>query len=171
MEHKLKYRGLLNKFKEVTYLRSGRRYKGTYRRGYEIYLSKYKYQYYRKSKRRTSDLMMTIGKIIVLIGILIVFKNTMIFSGVGLSRGMTLGTSCGLAFILFMIGIIVNLCSENSLLGWGLIAIGIIWFFIGIIINLRMVFMPINLLKAIIIFGFIGVGISIIIKGELGKRR
>ncbi|NKF06078.1 hypothetical protein J1C67_16945 [Clostridium gasigenes] len=151
-------------------MRIERRYKRRFRRGFRRNLMP-SYRHYRKPPIRINNLTSLIGSIIVLIGILIVFKNTMIYSGLGFSRGITLGTPCGVAFILLMIGIIIILCNKNSFAGWALVSIGIIWFFIGILMNFRMVFMPINLLKAIMLFGFIAVGIAIIIRGVFCKRR
>ena len=150
-------------------MRSGRRYGRRYRRGYESYLSRY--QYCRKSKKTTSDLMIIIGKFIVLAGFLLIFKNTMIYSGAGISRGITVGTSCSLAFVLLIIGFIITLCNKNSFIGWALISIGILLFFIGIIMNLKMMFMPINLLKGVMLFGIVAFGIAVIIKGIFGNFR
>lgn len=150
-------------------MRSGRRYRRRYRRGYESYLSRY--QYCIKSKKVTSDLMIIIGKFIVLVGFLLIFKNTMIYSGAGISRGMMVGTPCGIAFVSIIIGIIITLYNKNSFIGWALISIGVLLFFIGIIMNLKMMFMPINLLKGVMLFGIVAFGIAVIIKGIFGSFR
>lgn len=154
-------------------LRVGRRYKGRYGRRYRIDLSKFRYCIKNTKRIPTgiNDLSIIIGKIIVVIGLLLIFKNTMIYSGAGISRGMTVGTSCGVAFILLMIGIIITLFNKNSFIGWALISIGVLLFFIGIIINLKMMFMPTNLLKAVMLFGIVALGIALIIKGALGNFR
>lgn len=130
-----------------------------------------KSRYHRKLPIKNNELMSLIGLIIVLIGIIAVFKNTIIYSGVGSSKGLKIGVPCSLAFISMIIGIVVMLCSKNKVLGWILVGIGILGFFIGILINIRMIFMPINLLSAIALFGFTTVGIVVAIKGAVGKRR
>lgn len=145
------------------------KYEGVYQRINRVNL--YKHRYYRKTPIRSDGLISLIGIIIVIIGILIIFKNTMIYSGGGVSRGFVSGTPCGLAFILLMVGLIITLCKKNSFVGWALVSIGLIWFFIGIIMNFKMVFMPMNLLKVIMLFGIIAVGVSIIIRGLCGNRR
>lgn len=147
----------------------GRRYR-TYER-YDRYRNIHKtsiiprHRYYRKLPMKTNNLISLIGLIIVLIGIIVVFKNTMIYSGVGYSKGIKIGIPCGLSFILIMIGIAFKMFNKRSFLGWILIGVGILGFFIGILMNIRMVFMPINLLKAIMLFGTVTVGLVILIKG------
>lgn len=150
-------------------------YKNKYRKDYKrkysgsyIRYNRFKFQkhrYYKKSLSENNNFTTLIGLIIVIIGILMVFKNTMVYSGGGVSRGLISGTSCGVAFILLIIGAAIITYNKNNILGWLAAIVGLLWFFIGIIINFKMVFMPMNLLKTIILFGFIGVGAAITIKG------
>ena len=133
----------------------------------------------KKIQCRANNLMSIIGSIIIFIGIVLVFKNITLYSGAGamvgvgttLGRGITIGTPCGLEFIILIIGIVFILYNFNSFIGWSLITIGIIWLLIAIIINFKMVFMPMNLLKAIMLFSFVALGISLKIRGLFGSRR
>lgn len=150
--------------------RHRRLYRGRYRRGYGISYRTNLLTRYRKPPVRTNNTLSLIGAIIVLIGIIIVFKNTMIYSGAGFSRGISLGIPCTVAFVLLILGI-VGIINKKIFIGFILVSIGVIGFFISIIMNFRMVFMPINLLKAIMLFGFITLGVSIIIRGIFSCRR
>ncbi|MGL5084494.1 MAG: hypothetical protein ACRC68_02030 [Clostridium sp.] len=124
-----------------------------------------------------------VGYIIVITGVLLVMKNTMIYSGsgggivtgggiiAGGGRSITIGTPCGLEFVILIVGIVFVLYKANSFIGWSLISIGTLWFLISVIMNFRMVFMPMNMLKTLIIFAFIAFGISMILKGRFNSRR
>lgn len=139
---------------------------------------------YKNKRYNPNSIMTTIGIIIVLIGVLLVFKNTTLYSGVsggimagtgggvtGVSRGITIGTPCGLEFIILIVGLVFVLYKVNSFIGWTLVSIGSLWFLLAIIMNFKMVFMPMNMLKAVGLFTFIAFGISVIFRGLLKNRR
>lgn len=111
------------------------------------------------------------GIVVFLVGIYMIFQNTIISTGFNLTRVFGFNPSFGLVLLPLLIGIIVLFFNEHSVLGWFLIIVGIFIILMGILMGLRIRFMPVSLFEGILMFGMTAAGIGISLKGLFGKNR
>ncbi|OPJ54727.1 hypothetical protein [Clostridium chromiireducens] len=111
------------------------------------------------------------GIVVFLVGIYMIFQNTIISTGFNLTRVFGFTPNFGLVLLPLLIGIIVLFFNEHSVIGWFLIIVGIFIILMGILMGLRMSFMPVSLFEGILMFGMTAAGIGITLKGLFGKNR
>ena len=122
---------------------------------------------YGKKNNILSRVLIILGIIVMVIGIINIFKYTIVYSPLkffGSSKG---GVSFAASTILLFIGMIIIVFKRKHILGAILIFVGIISIVLSIFLSLKMSLLPISLLKAILIFGAIFVGAAFIVKGML----
>lgn len=128
------------------------------------------YNDYYKEPPRGNILTFFGGIIVFLIGVYMIFQNTVISTGFTLTRMLGFTPNFGLILLPLLIGIIVLFFNENSILGWFLIIVGILIILMGILMGLTIRFMPVSLFEGIIMFGMTAAGIGIALKGLFGKN-
>ena len=132
------------------------------------YRRRYGYNFqnnYNKKNNKLSRLLIVVGIILILIGTISIFQNTIVYSPLkffGSSKG---GVSFVTSTILLFIGMVTIVFKRKHILGGILILLGIITIELSIFFSLKMSLLPISLLKAILIFGSIFVGVALIVKG------
>lgn len=109
------------------------------------------------------------GVIVFLIGVYMIFQNTVISTGFTLTRMLGFTPNFGLVLLPLLIGIVALFFNYRSILGWLLIVVGILIILIGILMGLKITFMPVSLFEGIIMFGMTAAGIGITLKGLFGK--
>lgn len=111
-----------------------------------------------------------IGGLLVLIGTILIMKNTIVFSSIGYGKMYLGGKSFSGCLIPLLMGIVILAFNKKSKLGVILIGISFVIMFISIISSLKIGFLPISLFKTLIMFILIFIGITIILK-KLCKRK
>ena len=134
------------------------------------YKRRYGYDFqnnYNKKNNKLSILLIVIGAILIAIGTIGIFQNTIVYSPLkffGSSKG---GVSFVTSTILLFIGMVAIVLKRKHILGGILMLLGITSIVLSIFFSLKMSLLPISLLKAILIFGSIFVGVALIVKGIL----
>lgn len=111
-----------------------------------------------------------VGIIVFLIGVYMIFQNTIISTGFSLTRMLGFTPNFGIVLLPLLIGIIVLFFNPHNILGWFLIIVGILIILIGILMGLRITFMPVSLFEGIFMFGMTAAGIGVTLKGLFGKN-
>ena len=112
-----------------------------------------------------------VGIIVFLIGVYMIFQNTIISTGFSLTRMFGFTPNFGIVLLPLLIGIIVLFFNPHNILGWFLIILGILIILMGILMGLRITFMPVSLFEGIFMFGMTAAGIGITLKGLFGINR
>ena len=112
-----------------------------------------------------------VGIIVFLIGVYLIFQNTVISTGFSLTGMLGFTPNFGIVLLPLLIGIIVLFFNHHSILGWFLIILGILIILMGILMGLRIRFMAVTLFEGIIMFGMTAAGIGVTLKGLFGKNR
>lgn len=95
-------------------------------------------------------------------------QNTIISTGFSLSRILGFTPSFGFVLLPLLIGIIMLfLILSQSLRGF--IAFGIIIILLGLLMGLRITFMPVTLYETILMFGLTAAGLGLVLRGLLGR--
>jgi hypothetical protein len=97
----------------------------------------------------------------MLIGLYMIFTNTMIATSFWDFHGYNL---LGPLMLLFMVGLVFLFINGSSWIGWFLCTGAILAIIIGIIMNLRFYFRSITLLSGLIMFGLPAVGLGMILR-------
>ena len=130
------------------------------------YKRRYGYDF-QNNYNKLSILLIVIGAILIAIGTIGIFQNTIVYSPLkffGSSKG---GVSFVTSTILLCIGMVALVLKRKHILGGILMLLGITSIVLSIFFSLKMSLLPISLLKAILIFGSIFVGVALIVKGIL----
>ena len=130
------------------------------------YKRRYGYDF-QNNYNKLSILLIVIGAILIAIGTIGIFQNTIVYSPLkffGSSKG---GVSFVTSTILLFIGMLAIVLKRKHILGGILMLLGITSIVLSIFFSLKMSLLPISLLKAILIFGSIFVGVALIVKGIL----
>ena len=130
------------------------------------YKRRYGYDF-QNNYNKLSILLIVIGAILIAIGTIGIFQNTIVYSPLkffGSSKG---GVSFVTSTILLFIGMVAIVLKRKHILGGILMLLGITSIVLSIFFSLNMSLFLISLLKAILIFGSIFVGVALIVKGIL----
>ena len=130
------------------------------------YKRRYGYDF-QNNYNKLSILLIVIGAILIAIGTIGIFQNTIVYSPLkffGSSKG---GVSFVTSTILLFIGMVAIVLKRKHILGGILMLLGITSIVLSIFFSLKMSLLPISLLKAILILGSIFVGVALIVKGIL----
>ena len=130
------------------------------------YKRRYWYDF-QNNYNKLSILLIVIGAILIAIGTIGIFQNTIVYSPLkffGSSKG---GVSFVTSTVLLFIGMVAIVLKRKHILGGILMLLGITSIVLSIFFSLKMSLLPISLLKAILIFGSIFVGVALIVKGIL----
>ena len=135
------------------------------------YKRRYRYSFQNNNNRnnnnKLSRLLIISGIILIAVGVIEIFQNTIVYSPIkffGTSKG---GVSFVASTILLFIGIVTIVFERKHILGVILILLGIIIIVLSIFFSLKISLLPISLFKAILIFGFIFLGVALVAKGIL----
>ena len=130
------------------------------------YKRRYGYDF-QNNYNKLSILLIVIGAILIAIGTIGIFQNTIVYSPLkffGSSKG---GVSFVTSTILLFIGMVAIVLKRKHILGGILMLLGITSIVLSIFFSLKMSLLPISLFKAILVFGSIFVGVAFIVKGIL----
>lgn len=72
--------------------------------------------------------------------------------------------SFGLSLVPFILGMVLLFSNGESLIGYGLLAVGILVILAGILLNLRIYFQPTSLFNTLMMLGMLSAGVGLIIK-------
>lgn len=122
---------------------------------------------YSKKNNILSRVLIIFGIVVMAIGIINIFKYTIVYSPLRFGGSSKGGVSFATSTILLFIGMIIIVFKRKHILGTILIFVEIISIVLSIFFSLKMSLLPISLFKAILIFGSIFVGAALIFKGML----
>ena len=125
---------------------------------------------YSAEPQKGNILTFFVGIIVFLIGVYMIFQNTVISTGFSLTGMLGFTPNFGIVLLPLLIGIIVLFFNHHSILGWFLIILGILIILMGILMGLRIRFMPVSLFEGIFMFGMTAAGIGVTLKGLFGKN-
>ena len=125
---------------------------------------------YSAEPQKGNILTFFVGIIVFLIGVYLIFQNTVISTGFSLTGMLGFTPNFGIVLLPLLIGIIVLFFNHHSILGWFLIILGILIILMGILMGLRIRFMPVSLFEGIFMFGMTAAGIGVTLKGLFGKN-
>ncbi|WP_195617372.1 hypothetical protein [Clostridium paraputrificum] len=128
-----------------------------------------KYDYY-DGKEGGSILTFFGGIILFCIGAFMIFQNTTISTGFGLSRLIGFDVPTGLIIFPLLVGVVILFFNEDSIFGWFLVVVGLLIIIVGIIMGLRIHFNRITMFQGIIMFVTTAAGIGLTLKGLFGKK-
>ena len=126
------------------------------------YKRRYGYDF-QNNYNKLSILLIVIGAILIAIGTIGIFQNTIVYSPLkffGSSKG---GVSFVTSTILLFIGMVVIVFKRKYILGGILMLLGITSIVLSIFFSLKMSLLPISLFKAILVFGAFFVGVALIV--------
>lgn len=116
-----------------------------------------------------------IGVVVFAIGLFMVLNNTVVgtFAGIGAGYGRMIGWAppFGVLIIPLLVGIIILVATDKELLGSLFVCVGLLIIIVGILTSIDFRFKTTSAYYMIIMFGFIAVGIGLIIKGLFGKSK
>ena len=154
-----------NRKRQIRYIPGLRSY---IRKEHKINNYKRRYGYdFQNNYNKLSILLIVIGAILIAIGTIGIFQNTIVYSPLkffGSSKG---GVSFVTSTILLFIGMVAIVFKRKHILGVILILLGITSIVLSIFFSLKMSLLPISLFKAILIFGSIFLGVALVVKGIL----
>ncbi|MBC8059758.1 MAG: hypothetical protein H7Y18_03745 [Clostridiaceae bacterium] len=110
-----------------------------------------------------------IGLILLLIGIFLIFQNTILTQNFTLVDVIGFNPPFGLVLLPLIIGIGMLFYKKNSILGWILIIFGIITILLGILMGLKIYFKPVTLYVGILMFGLVAAGAGLTLRGLFSK--
>lgn len=116
--------------------------------------------------RDTSIRDFILGLILMIIGVIMVFKNTY----VGVPRMSTFwgtGLPKGIATLPLLIGIAIIFFSHRSKIGWSVVVVGIIVLMIQIILSVNIIFSATSLFNYFLMFGGVFGGLGLLAKAFL----
>lgn len=120
----------------------------------------------KSGKKDTSVLDFGIGIVLLVIGVVTIFKNTSVgvmgYYGLFGSR-----IPSGIVTIPILVAIVLLILNHKSRLGWTLLFIGIVLIIISIIFSVRIVFHRMGLLQFVLIVGGTFGGIALIARALL----
>ena len=99
------------------------------------------------------------GAGMVVVGSLLFLQNLMVTTSI---RGLWGSGASGGALLILLVGIGVLFFSGRSVIGWLLIAVGIVTIFVSVISNLVIYFAPTSLLETVIMLGLIAGGLGLV---------
>lgn len=109
-----------------------------------------------------------IGLVVAAIGFYLLFSQVQVHSSYWsfpMFGGGSGGRSFGISLIPLMFGIGILFVNGKSALGWFLAVGGLLFVFVGIIMNLDVHFRPTSLMSTLIMLGCIAAGLGLIVKG------
>lgn len=112
-----------------------------------------------------------LGIIVFFGGVFLVLKNTTTYTGFG--YGNLFGgfqPPAGLVLLPLIIGIIVLVGTNKLVLGWILVAIGIVIILLGILMSLKFSWRNVSLFDTVMMFGLVAVGAGLMLKGAYAKN-
>lgn len=127
------------------------------------------YKVYQEEHSKSSLGSFFLGLILLCSGIYLIFQNTIISTGFSLSRILGFTPSFGFVLLPLLIGIIMLFFNTKSKLAWFFIAFGIIIILLGLLMGLRITFMPVTLYETILMFGLTAAGLGLVLRGLLGR--
>ncbi|MGL4773216.1 MAG: hypothetical protein ACRC2K_06585 [Clostridium sp.] len=104
------------------------------------------------------------------LGTYLILQNTIISTSFGLSSLLGRDIPFGVTLIPLLIGIIMLFFNEKNILGWILFVGGILLILVGILMGLKIRFMPVTLFQNILMYGCVAAGIGLALKGLFGKN-
>ncbi|HOA79595.1 MAG TPA: hypothetical protein PKK61_00825 [Defluviitaleaceae bacterium] len=110
-----------------------------------------------------------LGLILLCAGIYLIFQNTIISSNFSLEKVIGFTPSFGLVLLPLIIGIVVLFFNSKSWVGWLFIVFGMLIILLGILMGLKIRFMPVTLYEAILMYGMTAAGLGLVLRGLLGK--
>lgn len=115
------------------------------------------------SKKDTSVLDFGIGIVLLVIGVISIFKNTSVrvfgYSGLFGTR-----IPSGIVTIPIIIAIALIILNPKSKIGWGFMMLGVVLIIVSIIFSVRIIFNTMGLLQYLLMFGGTFGGIGLIIR-------
>lgn len=127
-----------------------------------------------EKKRKSNPVIIFIGVVVFCIGLFMILKNTVSYSGYG--YGMLSSQFAGigqlpegLMLLPLLAGIIVLLATGKRFLGWLLVVVGLLIIILGILMSIKFRWQATDTFSAIVMFGLTAIGIGLILKGMYGK--
>lgn len=120
----------------------------------------------RTSSTDTSVIDFIAGMILLVIGIYHIFKNTSV-GVLWMSRLFGFSLPSGIVTLPILIGIGILFFKHRSLIGWLLIAIGVVFLIIQIILSVRIAFNTTSLWQYFLMFGGTFGGVGLLMKAWL----
>ena len=106
--------------------------------------------------------------ILLCAGIYLIFQNTIISSNFSLEKVIGFTPSFGLVLLPLIIGIVVLF--QFKVMGrLALYCFGMLIILLGILMGLKIRFMPVTLYEAILMYGMTAAGLGLVLRGLLGK--
>lgn len=127
-----------------------------------------------EKKRKSNPIMVFIGVVVFCLGLFMILKNTVSYSGFG--YGMLSSQFAGigqlpegLLLLPLLAGIIVLLATSQRFIGWLLVVVGLLIILLGILMSIKFRWQATDTFSTVIMFGLTAVGIGLILKGMHGK--
>ena len=102
-----------------------------------------------------------LGLALSVVGAYLITQQVEVTSGVWTVYGYI---SFGLSLVPFILGIVLLFSNSESMLGYGLLCVGILIIFAGILMNLRIYFQPTSLFNTLMMIGMLSAGVGLIVK-------
>lgn len=109
------------------------------------------------------------GLILLCIGVYLIFQNTIVRSNFSLDSVIGFTPSFGLVLLPLIIGIVILFFNGKSWIGWILLVFGAVTILLGILMGLRIRFMPVTLYEGLLMYGMAAAGLGLVLKGLFGK--
>jgi len=96
-----------------------------------------------------------IGILLVIIGIVMLFKRVIVHGGL---MSLFFGSSFGATLMPFLIGVGILFFNPDSRTGWIIMILGLLIIILSIVASLKIYFLPTSLWEIILILGFLASG-------------
>ncbi len=127
----------------------------------------------KRNKERGDALTFFIGIVVFCVGAFMIFKNTDVTTGFRFGGWFSFMNNfpTGVVLLPLIIGIMILFFSDNSILGWLFVIIGLAIILVGILMGLEIRFRRTDLFTSIMMYGMTAAGVGLTLKGLYGKSR
>lgn len=111
------------------------------------------------------------GGVLLLLGIFLVFQNTRVTSSWHIWRIGSFGLPSGIVVLPVLIGIGLWVYKPKWIIGKIVVAAGLLFILLTIVLSVHVVFLPTGLFNYILMFGCVAAGLALLLRGWLGGRK
>lgn len=127
----------------------------------------------KRNEEKGDALTFFIGLVVFCVGAFMIFKNTDVHTAFRFGGWFSFMNNfpTGVVLLPLIIGVMILFFSDNSILGWLFVIIGLAIILVGILMGLEITFRRTDLFTTIMMYGMTAAGVGLILKGLYGKSR
>lgn len=127
----------------------------------------------KRNAEKGDALTFFVGLVVFCVGAFMIFKNTDVHTSFRFGGWLNFMNNfpTGVVLLPLIIGVMILFFSDNSILGWLFVIVGLAIILVGILMGLEITFRRTDLFTTIMMYGMTAAGVGLILKGLYGKSR